>query len=63
MSFEADIDCFVTTYVGRGGKVYSNRCVFVLIKSLNGKIKLYQENIFKKTNHIFIEINMKRFIT
>ena len=50
----ADDGEFKTTYVGLNGKVYSNDCVFLLIKNLGGKIKIYQENIFKKTKHSFI---------
>lgn len=50
----ADDGEFQTTYVGLNGKVYGNDCVFVLIKNLGGKIKIYQENIFKKTEHSFI---------
>ncbi|AZV58273.1 FIST N-terminal domain-containing protein [Clostridium sp. AWRP] len=50
----ADDGEFQTTYVGLNGKVYSNNCVFVLIRNLGGKIKIYKENIFKKTNHSFL---------
>jgi len=50
----ADDGEFKTTYVGLNGKIYSNHCVFVLIKNLNGKIKIYKENIFKTTAHNFI---------
>ena len=50
----ADDGEFQTTYVGLNGKVYSNNCVFVLIRNLSGKIKIYQENIFKKTKHSFV---------
>lgn len=35
------------------GIVYSNACVFLIIKNLGGKIKLYKENIYNKTNHYF----------
>lgn len=35
------------------GNVYDNACAFVFIKNLGGKIRLYRENIYKKTNHYF----------
>lgn len=54
----ADNGEFQTTYVGLNGKIYTNDCVFVVIKNLSGKIKIYQENIFKKTNHSFIATNV-----
>lgn len=41
------------TMVSFNGKVYNNACAFVIIKNLNGKIKLYRENIYKKTTHYF----------
>lgn len=50
----ADDGEFETTYVGLNGNIYSNACVFVLIKNLNGRIKIYKENIFKSTEHSFI---------
>ena len=42
------------TMVSFNGVVYEKACVFALIKNLNGKIKLYRENIYKPTNHYFI---------
>lgn len=58
----ADDGEFKTTYVGYNGKIYTNACVFVLIRNLSGKIKIYQENIFKKTKHEFIatKVNAKQ---
>jgi hypothetical protein len=50
----ADDGEFQTTYVGLNGKVYTNHSVFVLIRNLSGKIKIYQENIFKRTQHTFV---------
>lgn len=38
------------TAVSLNGTVYSEACVFVLIKNLNGKIFTYKENLFKPTN-------------
>ncbi|AKN30909.1 hypothetical protein Ccar_08665 [Clostridium carboxidivorans P7] len=60
----ADDGEFQTTYVGLNGKAYNNNCVFVLVKNLNGKIKIYQENIFRKTQHSFIatKVNAKQRI-
>lgn len=57
----ADNGEFKTTYVGLNGKVYNNACAFVLIRNLEGKIKIYQENIFKKMQHEFIatKVNAK----
>ncbi|PRR83670.1 FIST signal transduction protein [Clostridium luticellarii] len=42
-----------TTYVGLNGEIYDNECVFVLIKNLGGRVKIYRENIFKSTGKIF----------
>lgn len=39
--------------ISLNGEVYSNACVFVIIENLNGKIKLYRENIYKPTKHYF----------
>lgn len=39
--------------ISLNGKIYSNACVFVMIENLNGKIKLYRENIYKPTKHYF----------
>lgn len=39
--------------ISLNGTVYSNACVFVMIENLNGRIKLYRENIYKPTNHYF----------
>ena len=50
----ADSGEFKTTYVGLNGIVYTNSCVFALIKNLTGRIKIYKENIFKPTRHSFI---------
>jgi hypothetical protein len=41
------------TMVSLNGKVYDNACIFVFLKNLGGKIKLYRENIYKPTNHYF----------
>lgn len=54
----ADDGEFQTTYVGLNGNVYTNACVYALIKNLNGRISIYQENIFKKTEHEFIATNV-----
>lgn len=54
----ADDGEFQTTYVGLNGNVCTNACVYVLIKNLNGKISIYQENIFKKTEYEFIATNV-----
>lgn len=35
------------TMVSYNGKVYKNGCVFVMIRNLGGKIKVYRENIYK----------------
>lgn len=58
----ADNGEFKTTYVGYNGDTYTNACVFVLITNLHGKIKIYQENIYKKTQHEFIatKVNAKQ---
>jgi len=39
--------------ISLNGEVYSNACVFVIIENLNGKIKLYRENVYKPTEHYF----------
>jgi hypothetical protein len=44
---------FTETYVSLNGVSYTEASVFVLIKNLNGKIRLYKENIFKPTKHFF----------
>jgi len=41
------------TRIALNGIVYDNACVFVFIKNLGGKIKLYRENIYKPTQHYF----------
>lgn len=41
------------TMISLNGTVYDNACVFVMIKNLGGKIKLYRENIYKPTKHYF----------
>lgn len=41
------------TMVSFNGKVYEKACVFVILKNLGGKIKFYQENIYKQTAHHF----------
>ncbi|MDF2542931.1 MAG: hypothetical protein K0S47_2649 [Herbinix sp.] len=41
------------TMVSFNGTVYENACVFVFIKNLGGRIKLYRENIYKPTDHYF----------
>lgn len=40
--------------VSLNGKVYSDTCVYALIKNLNGKIKTYSENIYKEKSGNFI---------
>lgn len=39
--------------ISLNGEVYNNACVFVMIENLNGKIKLFRENIYKPTKHYF----------
>jgi hypothetical protein len=39
--------------IAYNGQVYNNACVFVMIENLNGKIRLYRENIYKPTKHQF----------
>ncbi|OPJ63883.1 FIST signal transduction protein [Clostridium chromiireducens] len=41
------------TIISFNGTIYENACAFVIIKNLNGKIKLYRENIYKPTKHYF----------
>lgn len=41
------------TMISFNGKVYDNACAFVVIKNLGGRVKLYQENIYKPTKHYF----------
>jgi hypothetical protein len=41
------------TMISLNGTVYDNACVFVFIKNLGGKVKLYRENIYKPTEHYF----------
>lgn len=41
------------TLVSFNGQVFDNACVFVIIKNLGGKIRLYKENIYKKTDNYF----------
>lgn len=41
------------TRIALNGRVYDNACVFVMIKNLGGRIKLYRENIYKPTQHYF----------
>lgn len=41
------------TMISFNGIIYNNACVFVIIKNLSGKIKLYRENIYKPTAHYF----------
>lgn len=41
------------TMISFNGIVYNNACAFVIIKNLGGKIRLYRENIYKKTTHYF----------
>lgn len=42
------------TLVSYNGKVYQKACVFALVKNLNGRIKLYRENIYKPASNHFI---------
>jgi len=39
--------------ISLNGEIYNNACVFVMIENLNGKIRVYQENIYKSTKHYF----------
>ncbi len=41
------------TRISLNGIVYENACVFVFIKNLGGRIKLFRENIYKPTEHYF----------
>jgi hypothetical protein len=41
------------TMISFNGTLYNNACAFVIIKNLNGKIKLYRENIYKPTTYQF----------
>lgn len=41
------------TMISFNGTVYNNACVFVVMKNLGGKIRLYRENIYKPTQHYF----------
>ena len=41
------------TMISFNGKIYDKACAFVFIRNLGGKIHLYQENIYKPTNHYF----------
>jgi hypothetical protein len=41
------------TMISFNGTVYNNACAFVIIKNLKGRIRLYRENIYKKTEHYF----------
>lgn len=48
-------------YVSLNGKIYSDACIYALIKNINGKIKVYKENIFKNisNNMIATKVNTK----
>lgn len=41
------------TMISLNGMAYSNACAFVIIKNLGGKIRLYRENIYKRTANYF----------
>lgn len=41
------------TMISFNGIVYNKACVFVIIKNMGGKIKLYRENIYKPTDNYF----------
>ena len=41
------------TMIALNGQVYQNACVFVMIENLNGKIRVYRENIYRPTQHYF----------
>lgn len=41
------------TYVSLNGSVYEEACVFVLIRNLRGKIRIFKENLFKPTDHFY----------
>jgi hypothetical protein len=41
------------TLISYNGVVYERACVFAIIKNLNGKIKLFRENIYRPTQHYF----------
>ncbi|OPZ77376.1 MAG: FIST N domain protein [Alphaproteobacteria bacterium ADurb.Bin438] len=34
-------------YVSYNGKIYQNSCVFAIVKSLKGRVKVYKENIYE----------------
>lgn len=38
--------------VAYNGKIYENACVYAFIKNTTGKVKVYKENLYEKTNHI-----------
>ena len=40
--------------VALNGDIFANTCAFVFIHNQNGKIHLYRENIFQRTQHQFI---------
>lgn len=42
------------TMISFNGRIYDKACAFVIIKNLNGKIRLYRENIYKRTEYHFI---------
>ncbi len=42
-----------TTLISYNGRVLKNSCVFMLIKNLGGKVRLYKENIYKPTDKYF----------
>ncbi|MCR5482752.1 MAG: hypothetical protein K6F52_08175 [Clostridia bacterium] len=43
-----------TTYVALNGEVFTEACVYIIIKNLKGGIHLYKENMFTVTNHFLV---------
>ncbi len=41
------------SYVSLNGKVYTDSCVFMYIRDLNGRISIIRENAYKHTEHFF----------
>lgn len=47
-----------TSYVSLNGNILQEGCVYIFIKNLNGKIKIYKENIYKPTEYEFTATNV-----
>lgn len=47
------IEGIKSTLVSLNGKVYKDACVFLLLHNLEGRIRLYCENLFQPTKHFF----------